>query len=72
MAKKKQKRKSTVSKGRISSDDKENLQISDEDFEFLNEGVVKKVKEQTSCFCRVNEQTPCWKKKNPKGDLLQY
>ena len=61
MAEKKQKRKNTVSKGHISSDDKENLQISDEDLEFLAEGVVEKVKKQTSRLRRVNEQTPCWK-----------
>ena len=61
MAEKKQKRKSTVSKGHISSDDEENLQISDEDLEFLDEGVVEKVKKQTSSLCRVSEKTPCWK-----------
>ena len=61
MAEKKQKRKRTVSKGHISSDDEENLQISDEDLEFLDKGVVEKVKKQTSRLCRVNEKTPCWK-----------
>ena len=58
---KKTKEISTVYKGHISSDDKENLQISDEDVECLDEGVVKKVKKQTSRLCRVNEQTPSGK-----------
>jgi len=58
---KKTKEISTVYKGHISSDDEEHLQKSDEDFEFLDEGVVEKVKTQTSRLRRVNEQTPCWK-----------
>ena len=55
-----QKRKNRVSKEQITLDDEEKLEISDEDLEFL-EGVVKKVKKQTSRLRRVNEQTPCWK-----------
>ena len=43
-----QKRKNRVSKARITSDDEEKLGISDEDLKFLDEGVVKKVKKQTS------------------------
>ena len=43
-----QKRKKKVSKAQITSDDEEKLEISDEDLEFLDEGVVKKVKKQTS------------------------
>ena len=43
-----QKRKNRVSKAQITSDDEEKLEISDEDLEFLDEGVVKKVKKQTS------------------------
>ena len=64
-----QKRKNRVSKPQITSDDEEKLQISDEDLEFLDEGVVKKVKKQTSRLRRVNEQTPCWKFfQIPQGD----
>ena len=66
---KKTKEKSTVYKGHISSDDEENLQKSDEDLEFLDEGVVEKVKKKTSRLCRVDGQTPCWKFfKIMKGD----
>ena len=64
-----QKRKNRVSKAQITSDDEEKLEISDEDLEFLDEGVVKKVKKQTSRLRRVNEQTPCWKFfQIPQGD----
>ena len=37
------------------------LTKSDEDLEFLDEGVVEKVKKKTSRLCRVDGQTPCWK-----------
>ena len=57
----KTKEKSTVYKGHIYSDDEENLQKSDEDLEFLDEGVIEKVKKKTSRSCRVDGQTPCWK-----------
>ena len=35
--------------------------ISDEDIEFLDHGVVKKVKKPTACLRKVSSQTPCWK-----------
>jgi len=61
MSPKSSKRKSSSSKKHVSSDEEDNLTISDEDVEFLDQGVVKKVKKPTACLRRVNSNTPCWK-----------
>jgi len=42
------KRKTSTSKKHVSSDEEDNLTISDEDVEFLDQGVVKKVKKPSA------------------------
>ena len=55
------KRKTSTSKKHVSSDEEDNLTISDEDVEFLDQGVVKKVKKPSARLRKVNSNTPCWK-----------
>ena len=63
------KRKTSTSKKHVSSDEEDNLTISDEDVEFLDQGVVKKVNKPSARLRKVNSNTPCWKFfKIPQGE----
>ena len=50
-----------MAKKTISSDEASQVTISDEDAEFCDEEIVKKMKPKTARSRRVNKSTPCWK-----------
>ena len=55
------KTKATKRKSHVSSDEEDVLTISEEEVEFLDQGVVQKLKKPSARLCKVNAQTPCWK-----------
>ena len=62
-------KKTTKRKSHVSSDEEEVLSISEEEVEFLDQGVVQKPKKPSSRVRKVNAQTPCWKFFNiPQGN----
>ena len=58
MAPKTNKRKASKTKSHASSDEEDVLVISEEEVEFLDQGVVQKAK-KPSRLRKVNTQTPC-------------
>ena len=68
MAPKTNKRNASKTKSHVPSDEEDVLVISEDEVEFLDEGVVQKAKKPSSCLRKVNTQTPCWKSfEIPKG-----
>ena len=62
-------KKRSKRKSHVSSDEEEVLTISDEEVEFLDQGVVQKAKKPSARLRKVNAQTPCWKFFNiPEGN----
>ena len=70
MASKTNIRKASKTKSHVSSDEEDVLVTSEEEAEFLDQGVVQKAKKPSSHLRKVNTHTPWWKFfEIPKGTV---